>query len=115
MTDPLGDARTNFLVTLAAARAAPIAEGSRSALLMRHGTMTLRYYAPRGHDPQTPHDQDEIYVIAEGSGRFFKDGAAKPFGPGDVLFAEAGAEHRFEDFSDDFATWVVFWGPPGGE
>jgi hypothetical protein len=22
---------------------------------------------------------------------------------------------RFEDFSDDFATWVIFYGPPGGE
>lgn len=21
----------------------------------------------------------------------------------------------FFEFSDDFATWVVFWGPPGGE
>ena len=22
---------------------------------------------------------------------------------------------RFENFSDDFVTWVVFYGPPGGE
>ena len=27
----------------------------------------------------------------------------------------AGAVHRFVDFSDDFQTWVVFWGPEGGE
>ena len=26
-----------------------------------------------------------------------------------------GVEHRFEDFSDDFAAWVVFYGPSGGE
>ena len=35
------------------------------------------------------------------------------------LFAPRGADtqspHRFEAFSEDFATWVVFWGPPGGE
>ena len=37
------------------------------------------------------------------------------FGPGDVLFVGAKVEHRFEDFSDDFATWVVFYGPRGGE
>jgi mannose-6-phosphate isomerase-like protein (cupin superfamily) len=37
------------------------------------------------------------------------------FGPGDVLFVPAGVEHRFEDFSDDFVTWVVFYGPEGGE
>jgi hypothetical protein len=23
--------------------------------------------------------------------------------------------HRFEEFSADFATWVMFWGPKGGE
>ena len=34
---------------------------------------------------------------------------------GDVLFVPAGMEHRFENFSDDFATWVVFYGKEGGE
>ncbi len=41
----------DWLVTLAAAKAAPIPEGARSALLMRHGTMTLRYYAPKDPGP----------------------------------------------------------------
>jgi hypothetical protein len=27
----------------------------------------------------------------------------------------AGIEHRFEDFSEDLAVWVVFYGPTGGE
>jgi hypothetical protein len=27
----------------------------------------------------------------------------------------AGVPHRFVDFSDDFETWVVFYGPKGGE
>jgi mannose-6-phosphate isomerase-like protein (cupin superfamily) len=43
------------------------------------------------------------------------DGGRAAFGPGDVLFAPAGREHRFEGFSDDLVLWVVFWGPPGGE
>ena len=107
-------------MTLTAAEAAPIPEGARSALLMRHGTMTLRYYAPRARDPQTPHEQDEIYVVVAGSGTFAlgrDEGALErnPFGPGDAIFAPAGWVHRFEDFSSDFATWVVFWGPQGGE
>ena len=29
--------------------------------------------------------------------------------------AAAGVEHRFENFSDDFAVWVFFYGPEGGE
>ena len=37
------------------------------------------------------------------------------FGPGDLIFVEAGAAHRFEAFEEDFATWVIFWGPKGGE
>jgi len=42
-------------------------------------------------------------------------GERVPFGPGEALFAAAGVAHRFEGFSDDFATRVVFYGPPGGE
>jgi mannose-6-phosphate isomerase-like protein (cupin superfamily) len=101
--------------TLEEAKIAAIPPGFRSALLMQHGSMKLRYYAPRGADPQTPHDQDELYVIATGRGTFFIGGQRVPFDPGDVLFVAARVEHRFESFSDDFATWVVFYGPPGGE
>jgi len=32
-----------------------------------------------------------------------------------LLFVPAGVEHRFEHFSEDFSTWVVFYGPRGGE
>jgi mannose-6-phosphate isomerase-like protein (cupin superfamily) len=32
-------------------------------------------------------------------------------GPGDVLTVPAHQEHNFVDFSDDFATWVFFYGP----
>lgn len=101
--------------TLEQARTTPPSPGRASALLMEHGTMTLRFYAPRGTDPQTPHDQDELYIVSRGTGMFFMNGERVPFGPGDVLFAPAHAEHRFEDFTDDFETWVVFYGAEGGE
>lgn len=87
----------------------------RFATVLRHGSMAVELYAPRGHDPQTPHKQDELYVVISGSGAFVNDGARQPFGPGDVLFVPAGVEHRFENFSDDFQTWVIFYGPQGGE
>ena len=102
-------------MTIAAAVAAENEPGRASALLFSHGAMQLRYYAPRGDDPQTPHDQDELYIIASGSGWFRRMEKRVAFGPGDVLFAAAGETHRFEDFSDDFGTWVVFYGPKGGE
>jgi mannose-6-phosphate isomerase-like protein (cupin superfamily) len=46
---------------------------------------------------------------------FYNDGERTPFDVGDVLFVRAGNEHRFENFTDDFATWVIFYGPDGGE
>ncbi|MGD9827159.1 MAG: cupin domain-containing protein [Hyphomicrobiaceae bacterium] len=110
----------DWVVSLAEARQAEIPAGARSALLMRHGSMSLRYYAPKGRDLQTPHDQDEIYLVASGRGLVASgpDEARlerRVFGPGDAIFVPAGYVHRFEDFCDEFATWVVFWGPTGGE
>jgi mannose-6-phosphate isomerase-like protein (cupin superfamily) len=102
-------------VTLAEARVAPIPPGARSAQLMKRGSMVLRFYQPRGADPQLPHEQDELYLVQSGTGTFVRNDERHPFGPGDVLFAAAGDVHRFESFTDDFATWVVFYGPKGGE
>jgi len=82
---------------------------------IRRGTMRVGLYAPRGRDPQIAHDQDEVYIVHKGTGTFRNGDETKPFGPGDVIFVKAGVDHRFETFSDDFETWVVFWGPPGGE
>jgi mannose-6-phosphate isomerase-like protein (cupin superfamily) len=111
MTEKLPPAR----IAVAEASRAPNQPGRRSALLLEHGSMELRWYAPKGDDPQTPHDQDEIYIVASGSGTFLRAGERFPFTPGDALFVGAGVEHRFVDFSDDFAVWVIFYGPAGGE
>lgn len=82
---------------------------------LRHGSMKFGLYAPPGADNQGPHKQDELYVVVSGQGQFIKDGERRPFKPHDVIFVEAGADHRFVDFTDDFSTWVIFWGPEGGE
>jgi mannose-6-phosphate isomerase-like protein (cupin superfamily) len=103
------------LVTLEAARKAPLPPGRRSPELMRHGSLEVRFYAPRGSDPQTPHDRDEIYVVVNGTGWFRRNDERHKFKPGDFLFVPANAVHRFEDFSDDLELWVVFYGPEGGE
>jgi mannose-6-phosphate isomerase-like protein (cupin superfamily) len=103
------------LFTLAEATRAENEPGRISAKLFQHGSMQLRFYAPPDPDPQIPHPQDELYVVARGTGVFSRAGEKVVFGPGDVLFVAAGVEHRFHDFSPDFATWVIFYGPPGGE
>lgn len=87
----------------------------RFTVLMQHGTMRIEYYAPKDVDPQMPHVQDEIYVIVSGAAKFFRDGERVQCKPGDVLFVPAKMVHRFENFSEDFATWVIFYGAEGGE
>ena len=82
---------------------------------LRHGTMKVGLYSPRGEDAQGPHKQDELYIVVSGSGDFVKGGRRRAFKAHDVILVEAGVAHRFENFSDDLAAWVVFWGPPGGE
>ncbi|NAY90343.1 cupin domain-containing protein [Muricauda sp. JGD-17] len=83
--------------------------------LFEHGTLSLEIYKPEKVDLQKPHSRDEVYVVVAGSGTFMMDGKHTDFGPGDFLFVPAGVEHRFENFTDDFATWVLFYGPEGGE
>jgi mannose-6-phosphate isomerase-like protein (cupin superfamily) len=93
----------------------PGPQGELSVAVFEHGSLVVKLYVPSGHDEQTPHSRDEIYVVAQGSGEFICGGARQAFGPQDVLFAAAGVEHRFENFTDDFAVWVFFYGPEGGE
>lgn len=81
----------------------------------KHATLSVGLYAPRPADPQTPHTQDEVYIVMTGAGEFLAGGRTEPFGPGDVLFAPAGVEHRFSNFTDDLVLWVIFYGPEGGE
>jgi mannose-6-phosphate isomerase-like protein (cupin superfamily) len=80
-----------------------------------HGTMSLGMYVPSETDPQEPHDQDELYFVHSGSGVLFHGDDKTEFKPGDAIFVAAGVEHRFEDFTEDFSAWVVFWGVKGGE
>lgn len=93
----------------------PGPKGERFAALLEHGTLAVEIYAPRGSDPQSPHTRDEVYVVIRGSGEFINGPSREPFGPGDLLFVPAGVEHRFINFTDDLAVWVIFYGPEGGE
>ena len=38
--------------------------------MLRHGTMSVGIYTPREVDNQKPHSQDEVYIIASGTGVF---------------------------------------------
>ena len=82
---------------------------------LEHGTMEVELYRPVGKDHQTPHARDELYIIRSGTSDFLRGEDRVSVAVGDAIFVPAQMEHRFVDFSDDFDTWVVFWGPAGGE
>jgi len=98
-------------LTLAAALALPLPPGRPSAEAFYDGDLEVRFYAPKGHDPQTPHDRDELYIVASGAGQFRVEDRLTPCETGDLLFAAVHATHRFADFSKDFPVWVIFYGP----
>jgi mannose-6-phosphate isomerase-like protein (cupin superfamily) len=104
------------VIRLAEARAGiPGPAGEHAVSLMQRGTLKVKLSLPVLPNQQTPHAQDEIYVIIRGRGVLLHDGERDSFESGDLLFVAAGTEHRFEDFTEDLAVWVVFYGAEGGE
>lgn len=85
------------------------------AVLLERGATEVGLYVPQGEDLQQPHDRDEVYIVVSGSGRFWHAGSEQDFEAGEALFVPAGAEHRFVEFSDDFAAWVIFFAADTGE
>jgi hypothetical protein len=93
----------------------PPPPGNLATPVFAHCSLEVEFYQPKEVDRQTPHARDEIYFVARGSGNFFDGQQTYPIATGDVLFVPAGREHRFLDFGGDFAVWVAFYGPEGGE
>lgn len=87
---------------------AKLASDERYSEVFRHGSLSAGIYAPHESDEQTTHPDDKIFVVLNGSGFFTVDGDRQPFGPGDLLFAQAQSLHQFEDFTPDFAVWAIF-------
>jgi len=89
--------------------------GEHAVTLLQRGSLITKLSAPKVPIRQTPHEQDELYVIVRGKGVLFHDGKRDPFETGDLLFVAAGTEHQFENCTEDLAVWVIFYGPRGGE
>ena len=81
-----------------------------------------------GLDDQTPHTEDEIYVVRSGRATL-KTGpgtaeagpaeagtpevSSAEVGPGSVIFVPAGETHTFTEVTEDLAL-LVFFAPPYG-
>ena len=90
-------------------------EGVWDVEALRHGSMSLILFAPEGKDYQTPHTQDELYFVVDGSGVLEVEGKQFDFNQGDALFVKAGETHKFTKISKGLKMWAVFWGQEGGE
>ncbi len=71
--------------------------------------ISLVFFAPRGTDYQTFHDEDEFYFIIRGSGELTIYDKTFSCETGDAFFVPAKVSHHFENFTDDFATWAIFF------
>lgn len=72
------------------------------------------YSLPAGSvDTQSPHNEDEIYVVVSGRATFWTPARTVPVLPGSAIFVPAHEPHRFVDITEDL-TALVFFGPPEG-
>ncbi len=86
---------------------------SRYTELFRETSMSVGVYVLRAGDvdPQSPHRQDEAYVVMRGRARLRVGDTVTGVGPGSVVFVPAGVEHRFVDIDEDLHVVVIF-APP---
>jgi mannose-6-phosphate isomerase-like protein (cupin superfamily) len=61
-------------------------------------------------DQQSPHDDDEVYVVLEGSGVLTVEDEQVPVSEGKAVFVPAGAEHRFTGY-EGLSVLVIFRRP----
>ena len=66
-----------------------------------------------GLDDQTPHTEDEIYVVRSGRATLVTSSGTAEVGPGSVVYVPVMETHRFTEILEDLALLVVF-APPYG-
>ena len=59
-------------------------------------------------DPQSPHTEDELYVVMSGRARVKVGDDDRAIRPGSVVFVGAGVEHRFHDIEERLVLLVMF-------
>ncbi len=59
-------------------------------------------------DPQSPHTEDELYVVMAGRARVVVGDDEAAIGPGSVVFVGAHVPHRFIDITERLVLMVVF-------
>lgn len=96
------------------------AAGKRYLEFLRVSSLSTGLYIlpAEGEDPQTPHEQDEIYYVVSGRARMKitrEEGVAagmtsedRLVTAGSLIFVEAGTQHRFHSIEEELVVLVVF-------
>ncbi len=84
--------------------------GDRYLEFLRVAPMSAGVYVlPAGAvDLQLPHEQDELYFVVRGRGRFRHHDADRDVVPGDLLFVPAHDPHQFHTIEEKLVLLVVF-------
>jgi mannose-6-phosphate isomerase-like protein (cupin superfamily) len=59
-------------------------------------------------DPQSPHTEDELYVVMSGRAKVRVGVDVRPIEAGSVIFVGTGVEHRFIDIEERLVLLVMF-------
>ena len=80
---------------------------------LRSGSTSIGLYMldAGATDGQSPHREDEVYVVLSGRSRFTAGGEVRDVAPGDTIHVPAGVPHRFHDITEQLQLIVVF-APP---
>src|SRR5258707_407498 len=89
----IGPDRSRVLRLADAVARIPGPAGEHAVSLLQRGTLNVKLSCPVRPNQQTPHAQDEVYVIVRGRGVLIHDGNRDEFGSGDLLFVASGTEH----------------------
>jgi mannose-6-phosphate isomerase-like protein (cupin superfamily) len=89
--------------------------GERYVEFLRRPALSAGLYrlAAGEPDPQSPHTEDEIYVVLWGRAVLRTGDAELPMSVGSVAFVPAGQVHRFESVVEELVVVVIF-GPAEG-
>ncbi|MCP4363047.1 MAG: cupin domain-containing protein [Chloroflexi bacterium] len=71
-------------------------------------SMGLYVLAAGAKDPQSVHNEDEVYVVLQGQGQIMVDGENRPVQEGSVVFVAKHIEHRFHSISEELQVLVFF-------
>lgn len=72
-------------------------------------TLSVQLYTPKSGMYPTPPGVHIIYIVMRGRANMVVGHEKHDMKPGDVIPVGVDVTHEFENFTDDFATYVIFW------